>query len=298
MRPPNAARGLSREAPYLELRNVEAWLGERQVFHNLSIQFQPGENCVILGPNGAGKSSLIKLLCRSIHPVVKPGSWLRIFGSERVNLWDLRARIGMVSDEILGSHRADVCAEDVVLSGFFGSVGLGRHHQPLASQRQRVIALMDQLQLADLRQRRFGELSDGQRRRVLLGRALVHQPEILILDEPTNGLDLRSRYQLLDLLRTLCRQGTTLLMVTHQIEAIIPEIRRCVLMRDGAVMADGSVSDLLKAEPMSTLFSTPLQIFSAAGFHQALPAGNSEQTLAAAEPHKASECCANRYDAS
>jgi iron complex transport system ATP-binding protein len=262
--------------PYLDLQAVEAWRGNTVVFEDLSLRLWPGEQTVILGPNGSGKSSLIKLISRELYPVVKPGSWLRLFGSETVNLWDLRARIGLVSQDLQSHYATNVVAREVVLSGFFGSVGLGRHHQPSKDQRQRVAELMEQFQLLDLAERPYGQLSDGQRRRLLLARALVHSPEVLVLDEPTNGLDLRAKHQLLVHWRRLARAGTTLLLVTHQLDTIIPEISRCVLLKQGAVLADGSTTDLLQQGPLSALFDTPLQILSAAsGYRQVLPAAAS-----------------------
>jgi iron complex transport system ATP-binding protein len=261
------------KSPYLELQAVEAWLGSRPVFTDLSLSLQRGEHTVILGPNGSGKSSLVKLLSRELYPVVKPGSWLRLFGSTTVNLWELRGRLGLVSPDLQAHYRPQVRAADVVLSGFFGSVGIGRSQRPTAAMGERVAELMEQLGLADLAERPFGQLSDGQRRRLLLARALVHHPEVLVLDEPTNGLDLRARHQLLAILRDLAGAGTTLLLVTHQIEAIIPEIRRAVLLRGGRVVGDGPVEDLLRDGPLSALFATPLRVCSANGYRQVLPAG-------------------------
>jgi len=269
--PPRPLAPPPHDAPYLEMRSVEAWLGPRPVFLDLSLELHRGEHTVILGPNGAGKSALIKLLSREIHPVVKSGSWLRIFGSERVNLWDLRRRIGLVSQELQAGYLPWVPAADVVLSGFFGSVGLGRSQASSAAQRHRVAELMDRLDLADLAARPFGHLSDGQRRRLLLARALVHDPEVLVLDEPTNGLDLKARHQLLGILRQLARDGTTLLLATHRIEAIVPEIRRCVLLRGGALAGDGPVEALLRDEPLSVVFDTPLRVCCADGWRQVLP---------------------------
>jgi iron complex transport system ATP-binding protein len=130
---------------------------------------------------------------------------------------------------------------------------------------------MEELDLHDLAERPYGQLSDGQRRRLLLARALVHDPEVLVLDEPTNGLDLRSRHQLLALLRRLAAGPTTLLLVTHQLEAIIPEISRCLLLRGGALVADGPAAALLTDQPLSALFNTPLRVVEAHGWRLALP---------------------------
>jgi iron complex transport system ATP-binding protein len=259
--------------PYLELQAVEAWLGPRKVFEDLCLQLHRGEDTVVLGPNGSGKSSLVKLLSRELYPVVKPGSFLRIFGSETVNLWELRGRIGLVSQDLQAAYVGRVAAADVVLSGFFGSVGIGRSQVATEAQRQRVAALMEQLGLAALAERPYGQLSEGQRRRLLLARALVHSPEVLVLDEPTNGLDLKAKHQLLAILRDLARSGTTLLLVTHQIEAILPEIRRCVLLREGKVVGDGPTEALLRDAPLSALFATPLRVCEANGYRQVLPAG-------------------------
>ena len=242
------------------------------VFRNISLDLRLGEHTAILGPNGAGKSALIKLLSREIYPVVKPGSRLRIFGRESVNLWDLRRRIGMVSPDLQARIPGTVPVSDVVLSGFFGSVGIGRSQQPTDTQRLRVGKLINGLGLEPLAARPFHQLSDGQRRRVLLARALVHDPELLVLDEPTNALDLQARHQFLAILRGLAQSGTTVLLVTHQIEVIIPEITRCVLLREGLVVCDGPADAVLREGPLSTLFDTPLQVCAAGGYRQAFPA--------------------------
>jgi iron complex transport system ATP-binding protein len=260
--------------PWLDLQAVEVWLGSRPVFTDLTLELRQGEHTVVLGPNGAGKSSLIKLISRELYPVVRPGSHLRLFGRETVNLWELRRRIGLVSPDQQASYRPGVRGAEVVLSGFFGSVGLGRDQEPTDAQRQRVHALMEELHLHNLAERPYGQLSDGQRRRLLLARALVHNPEVLVLDEPTNGLDLRSRHQLLALLRRLAAGPTTLLLVTHQIESIPPEFRRCLLLRDGALVADGASAALLTEGPLSALFDTPLRVLEMAGWRLVLPREN------------------------
>ncbi len=251
---------------------MAAYLGPRLVFNDLSLRLLVGENTVILGPNGAGKSALIKLLSREIYPVVKPCSWLRIFGDETVNLWDLRARIGLVSQDLETGYVGSVAGSDVVLSGFFGSVGIGRSQQPSAVQRERVEELLSQLGLEELAERPFRQLSDGQRRRLLLARALVHKPQVLVLDEPSNGLDLKAKHELLANLRCLAKTGTTLLLVTHQIETIIPEISRCVLLQQGRVLGDGPIDEILQDAPLSCLFNTPLRVNKVAGYRQVFPA--------------------------
>lgn len=271
--PTDASRkaAMSSRELYFEAENLEVWLGDRRVFTDLSLHLRRGEHAVVLGPNGSGKSSLIKLLSRELYPVVKHGSSLRLFGDTMVNLWKLRRRIGHVSSDLQSSYSPDVQAADVVLSGLFGSVGIGPCQSATHTQLQQVQALMETLGLADLAARPFGRLSDGEKRRLLLARALVHRPDVLVLDEPTNGLDPAARQQLLGLLRTLATQGTTLLLVTHQIDAIIPEIERAVLLQNGTVMADGSADHWLQSAPLSALFGMPLQLVEADGWRQLLP---------------------------
>lgn len=259
-------------APYLELERVEAWQGPRPVLQGLDLRLNLGEHTVVLGPNGAGKSALIKLLSRELYPVVQAGSSLRLFGNSTVNLWELRGRMGHVSADLQAGYRPQVPAEQVVLSGWFGSMGIGRHHQASEPQRQRALKLLEQMGLGGLEHRPFGELSDGQRRRLLLARALVHRPELLVLDEPTNGLDPQARHLLLRILRRLAGEGTTLLLVTHQLEAVIPEISRAVLLKGGRIVGDGSIGELFTAERLSDLFDTPLQLVQRRGWRQLLPA--------------------------
>lgn len=261
--------------PYLEMERVEAWLGYRRVFQNLSLTLFKGQSTVVLGPNGAGKSSLIRLLSRELYPVVREGSWLRLFGAETINLWTLRSRIGVLSQDQHSTYRGDVKAFDVVLSGFFGSVGLGPSQQPTDQQRQRVAKLMEELDLADLRGESFKSLSEGQRRRLLLARALVHDPEVLVLDEPSNGLDLQAKHKLLDQIGQRIQKGTTMLLVSHRIEEVLPDFHRVVFLKEGSVVADGPSDALLRDGPLSALFNTPLHVVTYRGHRQVLPAQGS-----------------------
>jgi iron complex transport system ATP-binding protein len=158
-------------------------------------------------------------------------------------------------------------------------VGIGRSQQPSAGQRKRVEEIISQLRLEEVAERAYGQLSDGQRLRLLLARAMIHKPQVLVLDEPSNGLDLKSKHELLESLRTLAHCGTTLLLVTHQIETIIPEISRCILLSRGKVFGDGPIDELLQDDPLSNLFNTPLKVYKISGYHQVLPAeGKSSET--------------------
>ena len=258
-------------AAWLDLKAVEAWISTKCVFHDLTLQLWEGEHTAVLGPNGSGKSTLVRLIDRSIHPVVKPGSSLQLFGSERPRQWELRQRIGLVSAELEQRVPPLVSGRDLVLSAYFGCVGLRRDQIPTEQQLTRADHLLEQLNLQNLSDEPFLRLSDGQKRRILIARALVHQPDVLVLDEPTNALDLKAKHDVLGCLRQLCSSGTTVVMITHQVETLIPEIERVICLKQGAIVADGRCDSILSGPQLTDLFDTPLQVIASGGYRQVLP---------------------------
>ena len=256
---------------WLDLRNVEAWLGDRPVLHNLNLQLKLKQSTTVLGPNGAGKSSLVKLIDRSLYPIVRPDAHLRLFGSETVNLWALRSRLGVVTSELEQRLHPRTAVEEVVVSSFFGATRLGRDQHPSPEQWQQARDLLDQLQLNGIRKRCYGELSDGQRRRLLIARALVYKPEVLVLDEPSRALDLQACHQLLAILRGLIQAGTTVVQVTHRVDTIVPEMERVLFLDGGTIVKSGSPAELLSPQELSQLFRTPLEVVEKNGFRQVLP---------------------------
>ncbi len=259
---------------YLDIRNADVFQGLHKVFSNLNLQLYTGEHTVILGPNGAGKSTLLKLLTRDIYPVAKPDAWVKIYGSERVLIWELRRQIGLVSHDLQNHYDGHIKGLDVVISGFFGSIGVHGHQTPSAAQRASAQALMENLGIGDLQDNYYQRLSTGQQRRLLLARALVHQPKVLILDEPTNGMDLKAAHQFLATLRQLAQTGTSILLVTHHIGEIIPEISRCIMLNQGRIAMDGAKQDCLQAKTLCELFSTELTVRCENGFYQVFPANS------------------------
>ncbi len=260
------------DPPWLDLQAIEAWAGGQRIVEDLSLRLWVGESTAILGPNGAGKSTLVKLISRCLHPVVQPQSHLRLFGEERINLWSLRERLGVVDTELQQRIPDAIPCRELLLSAFFGAIGLRRGLDPSAEHIQQSADALEQFNLSDLATCRFGRLSDGQKRSVLIARAMVHQPQVLVLDEPTNALDLRAKHGLLAQLRQLCRAGTTVILITHQIDAIIPEISRVVGMRQGGVVVDGAPTEVLNDRVLSELFQTPLRVLESGGYRQVLPA--------------------------
>ncbi len=259
------------EDPWLEIKEVEAWLGPTQVFRNLSLKLKQGENTAILGPNGSGKTALVKLITRNIYPIVKRGSTLKIFGNQTIKLNQLRSRIGVVSTDLEVRTPDYISAKDVVLSGLYGSIGINRNRSPKEKEIKKVQDLISELGLEDIDGRSFGQLSDGERRRLLIARAMINEPEVLILDEPTNGLDLKARHQLLKYIRILCTSKTTIILITHRVEDIVKEMQRIIFLKKGAIIRDGATNDLLLSEPLGKLYETPLEIIFANGYYQVIP---------------------------
>jgi len=265
----NGARRQAAQVPnMIEIKDVTVYQQQTLVLQHFSLRVERGERVAILGPNGAGKSTLLKLISRELYPVVRAGSHVRLYGSEQLNLWELRRRIGFVSHELQEDYTPYTRALDVILSGLFGAIGQHDHLQPSAEQRQRALDLLQQIGLSEQAQQMYQRLSTGQKRRLLLARALIHQPEALILDEPSSGLDVGAAALMLTQLRRFCQQNGSMVLATHHVDEIIPEIERVVLLSQGAVVADGAKEEILTSANLSQLYQTPLEVTAYNGWYR------------------------------
>ncbi len=257
--------------PILDIQHATVYRGETCVFSDFSFALQEGEHAAIVGPNGAGKSTLLKLLAGGVHPLPLDETRISLFGEEGGNVWEARKRLGIVSHDLQRDYL--ICAEglNVILSGYYASNDTYEYQEFSEAQVARAHEVMKELGVESLAGRRFGHLSTGEQRRFLLGRALVHDPSVLVLDEPTSGLDLKACFQYLDLLRAQIRKGKTVLLVTHHLHEIPPEIERVVLLKEGQIIADGSKANLLTDVNLSRLFDQPVTLVRANGWYQALP---------------------------
>lgn len=243
------------------------------MFQNLHLTIDQHERIAILGPNGAGKTTLLKVINREIYPVVAKNSWVRILGKESWNVWHLRARIGIVSDDLQSRYPKTTAGLDVVLSGFLSSIGT---HGILAKQitdqhRRKALDVMTGLTIDSFADVPLSKMSTGQQRLCLLARALVHDPETLILDEPTAGLDLAASFDYIARIRQLVKTGRSIVLVTHHLNEIPPDIERVVLIRNGTVLADGAKEEVLTVENLSRTFDTPLNLAVVGGHYFAYP---------------------------
>jgi iron complex transport system ATP-binding protein len=258
--------------PLIEIKNATVKRGETTVFNNLSLELSQHESVAILGPNGAGKTTLLKLLTRDLYPLWREEPVVRILGKTGGDIWSLRTQLGIISNDLQEQYSPEVVGEQVVLSGFFGSVGVWGHQTVSRDQRLAAKQILDELQIGELAHRRYGDLSSGQQRRLILGRALINQPSNLILDEPTTGLDLSATFAYLHTMRELIRSGRTLVLVTHHIHEIPPEVSRVVLLSKGQVWADGPKESILTGERLSTLYGVNVALVESSGWYQAVPA--------------------------
>ena len=250
---------------FLELRDVEVARGDRIVLHNVNLSIRTGEHVAILGPNGCGKSTLILTMTCQLYPIVRPGMRVRIFGRERWDLTELRRHFGVVSAgpmgaELPGERTAVTSGLDAVIAGFFSASTLWPNLHVTDEMRARAWEALKRMEATRLASQLVGTMSAGEKRRILIARALVHRPHQLLLDEPSNALDLAAQRELRETLRGLAREGTGLVMVTHHLGDILPEIDRIILMRDGRIVADGPRSQLLTEARLSDLFNTPVRI--------------------------------------
>jgi iron complex transport system ATP-binding protein len=202
--------------------------------------------------------------------VQKPEPWrLRILGRETWHLFELRNLLGIVSNDWLQFCTRPTSGFETVLSGFFGSVGLWTNHRVTQAMIDKTREVMELLEISHLAERNVDEMSSGEARRTLIGRALVHDPLALVLDEPTSSLDLHATHELREILRKLARSGIAIILVTHHLPDIIPEIDRVVMLRDGRVVRDGAKADVLTATALSELFRTPVDVLQRDGYYNA-----------------------------
>jgi iron complex transport system ATP-binding protein len=257
------------DSPLLIFENVSVQRGDRLGLNGLNLTIQAGEHVAILGPNGSGKSTLIKTITRECYPLLRPGSSLRILGQTNWNIFELRSHIGLVSNDLMAQCERDITGRELVLSGFFGSIGIWPNHHVTQEMEGTAARTMEWLETIHLRNRWLDELSSGEARRLLIARALIHNPGTLLLDEPTTSLDLTALREVRTYLRKLAQNGTGLVLVTHHLDDIVPEIDRVVLLKDGAVYADGPKSEMLRAEPLSAIFHTSVHVMERDGFYHA-----------------------------
>ena len=262
--------GIEHSPFLLEMKNVTVVRSGKKILDSVSLSIELGEHVAIIGPNGSGKSSLVKTLTKEYHPLAgTKGPVLRIMGKETWHVFELRKLLGIVSGELQQTCCRQIRVFDVILSGFFSSIGVYYNHKVTPEMEARAEEILEFLEISHLADRLMSDLSTGEARRVLIGRALVHDPQALILDEPANSLDLKAMYSFRESVRKIAQSGKSVILVTHNLQDVIPEIDRVILIKEGKVFRDGRKEEVLTDKNLSELFSLSVKVLEKEGYYQA-----------------------------
>ncbi|MEM9364873.1 MAG: ATP-binding cassette domain-containing protein [Planctomycetota bacterium] len=254
--------------PLLDVRNVDLYRDASQILTNVSLKVAIGQHTAIIGPNGCGKTSLLKLLLRQFYPSISTGGQqgtVTILGEQHWHVAELRRQMGVVSallDHQFSLGRTGRMSVRQCVASGFNDVLLPERCLALSTEMEsRIADTMKRTGVESIANRTMNTLSTGQRRRAIIARALVHAPSILVLDEPTTGLDLAARRELLLELQSIADHSrVTLLLVTHHLDEILPAIDHVVLMQGGVITASGSKSRTLTSQALSEVFGVSIQL--------------------------------------
>ncbi len=256
---------------WASFKNINVYIDQKQILSNININLNHGENTVILGPNGSGKSTFLKLFNRSIYPIISKNSSLELFNKENINIWDLRKKIGFLFKEMEQRVNNGVKLYDLITSGFSGTFNAKYSKFLSESKKTKIDKLIHDWELKKIINKDFKILSDGQKRRALLARALVYEPELLILDEPFCNLDIKSNAILNKNLNNLIDKSVNILYVTHNLESILSRTNRVVLIKEGKIINDGTPNQIMKSKILSDLFQISLNVIKQDGYWRGVP---------------------------
>ena len=243
---------------WLDVKNTNAYKQNYKVIKNLSIKLFYNERIIILGPNGSGKSSIVDLINRNIYPLVEKESYFKIFNEELIDIWKVRKYISTVNNEIKLRINKDLKVKDVLLSGLYGR--FCKINNPKKEELNKVKELIDKMFLNDIADKEFGYLSDGERQISIIARAIINNPKVLILDEPSVNLDLKSRIFLIEKIKNLSQLGICILCITHDISIITKDYSRIIFLKDREIIRDGKPSELMNSKNINKLFDINIKL--------------------------------------
>lgn len=253
--------------PLLDFRNITVYRGETMALDGISLTVPAGQHLAIIGPNGSGKSTLVRTMMRYDHPVRRFGPVMRIFGRTDWHVHDMRKLIAIVSNDMVRACSKSATGRSVVLSGYYSSFELWPQHRVTEAMERRGSDVLRLMRAEHLRDKPVNAMSTGEAKRVVIGRALVNEPRALLLDEPSNGLDVRAALELRDTLRGIAASGTSLIYVTHHLPDIVPEVSRVILLNGGRIHADGPKETLLAPEVLSDVYGMPIEVETRNGYY-------------------------------
>ena len=260
----------AKRPPLIAFDRVTIVRNDNIALDDVTVSIDAGEHVAIIGPNGSGKSTFIKAVNRELYPLPRDESSLRVMGRDRWDVSELRAHLGIVSNDLMASCTRELTGRDVIISGFFSSIGIWPNHHVTADMRAKADEILARLEVSHLADRFVTEMSSGEARRMMIGRALAHDPDTLLLDEPTNSLDLAAMRELREVFRRLAQAGTGILLVTHHLSDIIPEIERVILIKNGRIFRDGPTEKVLMSDALHELFGIPVELVQRDGYYHLL----------------------------
>ena len=256
---------------WASLNNLNVKIEEKSILKDININLKLGENVLILGPNGSGKTTFLKLLNRSIYPVVSSTTSFKLFNKENINIWDLRKSIGFLFKEMEERVKKHVTSHDLISSGFSGTFD-SRYSTSLSeNQNKKIDYLINELDLNSVSSKYFHSLSDGLKRRVMLARAMVFNPQILILDEPFCNLDIKSNIILNRTLIKLMNNEVNIVYATHSLESILPGTSRVILIKEGKIINDGNAEKIIRSKVLSNLYDIEIKVIKENSYCRSIP---------------------------
>ena len=258
-------------SPWAQFRNLNVEIDKKIILSNINVDLNFGENILILGPNGSGKSTFLRILYRSIYPITSKNSILKIFNEENINIWDLRKKIGFLFKDMEERVNKGVTLKELIISGFTGTFNSRYTNLLTQSDIDNVKKLIKELDLVNFTNQEFSTLSDGQKRRGMIARALVYKPKLLVLDEPFCNLDIKSNLILNKTLINLINNSVNVIYVTHSLETILPKTNRVLLIKDGKIINDGTPDELINSQILSELFNISIKVVKHGKYWRSLP---------------------------
>ena len=249
---------------WFEAKNINCFKNDFRVIKDLNLKIEYSENVILIGPNGSGKSSLIEVINRNIYPVITKNSTLRIFDKELINIWELRKRISTVNNEIKNRIDPNLRVFDLILSGLYGKYCF--ISKKSEGDLYKVTNIMKNMNISSLSNKYFSYLSDGEKKISLIARALIKEPNILILDEPTENLDYKSKFFVIDKINELSKLNTKILCITHDVSMITPIYDRVIMLKGGEIIADGEQNKVINRENLNKLYDINIEVNKNNGF--------------------------------
>lgn len=246
----------------LDFENVYVSYDVKPVLENINLQINQDEHWAILGANGSGKSTLIKLISNDLYPNTKYPFKKHIFGKDRWSIFDLKKNLGIITNDLHNYFEKQgnfLSAYEVILSGYYSSIGVFKHQDFTQEQHQKALEVLEFLEISEIKDKKVANMSTGQLRRCIIGRALIHEPKAFILDEPTVGLDIKAQNSFLQFIRKLSTKAS-IILVTHHIEEIFPEISHIALMYKKTIFKQGKKEEILNSKNLCEVFEVEIDL--------------------------------------